>query len=80
MGTAADCIAAAPRGRSKSMPEQKPYVLIVDDDRDIVRMLTSILSEYQVLTANNGAEALDVLQRHPVDVVVADQMMPGLTG
>jgi diguanylate cyclase (GGDEF)-like protein len=62
------------------MPDTKPRLLIADDDPDIVRLLATILADYQVLVAYDGSEALDVLERESVDAVLADQMMPGLTG
>jgi diguanylate cyclase (GGDEF)-like protein len=62
------------------MTDSKPRVLVVDDDRDIVRMLTKILDDYQVLPAYDGSEALELLRHENVDAVLADHMMPGLTG
>ena len=36
--------------------------------------------DYDVLLANSGQEALDLLRGHAVDVIVSDQRMPGMTG
>lgn len=56
-------------------------LLIVDDDPDIVRMLKTVLvRQHEVLTAGDGNEAFDLLQKHSVAAVLADHMMPGLTG
>ena len=56
-------------------------LLIVDDDPEIVRMLSDYLKrEFEVVTAADGLEALDRLKSDDVDAVVADHMMPGLTG
>lgn len=56
-------------------------LLVVDDDPDIVRMLQTVLSrKHQVLTAADGSQAFDLLQQHDVSAVLADHMMPGLTG
>jgi len=57
-------------------------VLIVDDDTSIVEMIRMGLEAdgMRVLAAGDGAEALDVLQREPVDVVLLDIMMPRVDG
>lgn len=60
--------------------EPKARVLVVDDDPDIVQLIARLLGEYTVLTAYDGVEAVEVLRQEAVDVVLADQMMPGLTG
>ena len=62
-------------------PEQG-YLLIVEDDPDILKLLETTLkfSGYRVITARNGNEALDVVrQEHPM-IVIADIMMPKLDG
>ena len=57
-------------------------VLICDDDRDIVAALKIYLSAegYGVLTAYNGQEALDIVEKETVHLVLMDIMMPGLDG
>jgi len=57
-------------------------VLVVDDDPSIVEMIRLGLKTdgMRVLGAADGAEALDVLSREPVDVVVLDIMMPRVDG
>ncbi|TFH33229.1 MAG: sigma-54-dependent Fis family transcriptional regulator, partial [Deltaproteobacteria bacterium] len=57
-------------------------VLIVDDDKLTCETLKRALSkEYTVYSASNGQEALDIIEKgEPVDVVLSDLMMPGLTG
>lgn len=58
------------------------HILVVDDDKHIRRLLRAILEEagYTVTTANNGEEALDVLDREHIDLVVLDIMMPKMDG
>ncbi len=62
--------------------ENKPSILIVDDNPLIVNVLRSLLlsEDYSVCTAHNGKEALDLLSRNPVDVIVCDVMMPKMDG
>ena len=57
-------------------------VLCVDDETNILRSLQRLLrrEDYRVLTAEGGAEALDLLAREDVQVVVSDQQMPGMPG
>ena len=59
-----------------------PQILIVDDDPDIRDLLEMILKRagYDVVVVSDGGDALLELGRTCFDVVVADLMMPGLTG
>jgi len=59
----------------------KDTLLVVDDHRDILDFIADDLRDhYAVLQATNGAEALDLLTKHPVALVVSDIMMPVLDG
>ena len=57
-------------------------VLVVDDDPSIVEMIRLGLETdgMHVLSAGDGAEALDVLHHEPVDVILLDIMMPRVDG
>jgi DNA-binding response OmpR family regulator len=57
-------------------------VLIVDDDLPSVKMNSYLLREegYEVATASNGMEALQLLEDEPVDLIVLDVMMPMMDG
>lgn len=57
-------------------------VLIVEDDPDLREALndTLALSRYRVLTAVDGAHALEMLQKHAVGLVISDVQMPNLNG
>jgi len=57
-------------------------VLVVDDILANVKLLEARLSAeyFDVLTAYNGRDALDVCQRERIDVVLLDVMMPGMDG
>ena len=57
-------------------------VLVVDDEPDVRDMLTQALSRepYEVLCADSAEEALDIIAREPVDVVLSDEKMPGMSG
>jgi DNA-binding NtrC family response regulator len=57
-------------------------ILVVDDDPTFISLLNEAFCRepYQVLSACSAREALDLLSAQPVDVVVSDEMMPGMTG
>jgi DNA-binding response OmpR family regulator len=58
------------------------YLLIVEDDPDILKLLQTTLTfkGYRVITARNGREGLDVIQTGRPAIVIADIMMPKLDG
>lgn len=62
--------------------EDKPTVLIVDDDPGVHEMLTDVLSDegYAVVAALNGREGLDRLHERRPDVILLDLMMPVMDG
>ena len=64
------------------MPAVTPLVLIADDERPNLESLAKIFSRegWRVSTAESGGEALEVLRREPVTVLVTDLMMPGMSG
>jgi two-component system response regulator HupR/HoxA len=56
-------------------------LLIVDDEKEILRSLTLTFEEdYEVFTALSGAEALGILEKQEIALIIADQRMPGMTG
>jgi two-component system response regulator HydG len=64
------------------MPMVTPLVLIADDERPNLESLAKIFSRegWRVSTAESGGEALEILRREPVTVLVTDLMMPGMSG
>jgi len=57
-------------------------VLIADDDAHIVRVMMIWLTRfcYEVFTARNGQEGLDILRKQPIDLILSDMNMPVLDG
>jgi DNA-binding NtrC family response regulator len=59
-------------------------ILFVDDEISILdglrRLLRPLRDEWEVFTANGGLEALALLEREPLDVIVSDMRMPGIDG
>ncbi|WAM23467.1 hybrid histidine protein kinase/response regulator SinK [Myxococcus sp. NMCA1] len=62
-------------------PTQKHRVLVVDDEI-IIRMVFRDLmgKECEIIEAESGEEALDLLQQAPVDLIVTDKNLPGMSG
>lgn len=59
-------------------------ILVVDDDERVLFVLHDILaglgSEYEIVTAQNGYEALDKARGIPFDLLITDLRMPGMDG
>jgi putative nucleotidyltransferase with HDIG domain len=59
-------------------------ILFVDDERDVLdgirRNLHSMRSEWSLEFASSGVEALALLEKSPVDVIISDMRMPGMDG
>jgi serine/threonine-protein kinase len=63
------------------MSQEKGKILCVDDEPSIVRSLQWLLhKDFDVVTANSGAEALELLAQHEFDVAISDQRMPLMSG
>ncbi|MFT3823836.1 MAG: two-component regulator propeller domain-containing protein [Chitinophagaceae bacterium] len=63
-----------------SQPD-KPFILLVEDNKEISGFIQKELSSsYNVLKAFNGQEALDILQKENVQLVISDIMMPVMDG
>lgn len=60
----------------------KNKILIVDDDTAVLRSLERLLRRagYQVIAANSGVQALDLLSQHQVQIVLSDFRMPQMPG
>lgn len=60
----------------------KSHILIVDDEIEITSSLSRALTfdGYKVLTAPSGEEALAILFKQKIDILISDIMMPGMSG
>jgi CheY-like chemotaxis protein len=65
-----------------AVADRKPVILCVDDELIPLTLRRSVLQRagYEVLAASSGTEALEVLATEPVDLVLTDLLMPGLSG
>lgn len=60
---------------------EKPLVLIVDDNKDIQRLIGELLSnEYNIATACNGRDGVKIASKYIPDLIICDVMMPVLDG
>ena len=57
-------------------------IMVVDDDMHTRMLLQAVLEKanYSVFTAENGEQALEVMEKHHIDLVVLDIMMPKMDG
>jgi len=68
-------------GKADEQQEEKPIILLVEDNKEIMAYLNKELkSSYTILRAGNGAEALEILDKENVQLVLTDIMMPIMDG
>ncbi len=61
--------------------EDKPLLLIIDDNRDIQKLITELMGQsYNVISAINGKEGLSKAVKYVPDVIICDVMMPVMDG
>lgn len=66
---------------SDATATDKLVILLVEDQKDFREYVTSLLAEnYTVLPAADAAQAKDMLDKHAVNLIVSDVMMPGIDG
>lgn len=69
------------RATSPDTPIDRPVVLIVDDNDDVLSYLCTLLGDaYEVRTANNGQVGYDLAMKEVPDAIVSDVMMPVMDG
>jgi two-component system, OmpR family, response regulator VanR len=65
-----------------TVPPTQKTILVVDDEKDVRDVIGAMLARagYKIMYANNGMDALAVVDRHAVDMIVIDMLMPVLDG
>src|SRR5688572_26477382 len=73
---------ACPPDGSSVLFLRMAHILVVEDDRDIGDLIVHYLKNagHQPHRLTSGAEVMDYLRTHPIDLVVLDLMLPGLSG
>ena len=62
------------------MNNKPAKILIIDDEPEIRKALTAWLSEYQVVTAKNGREGLELVKTENPNLIITDIVMPEMEG
>jgi len=64
------------------MSAQKSNILVVDDDQDILKLISMrlVAAGYETATASNGVEAMSAISLHRPDLVISDLRMPAMDG
>ena len=60
--------------------EDRQSILIVDDEEIIRDLLAEVLEDYAISIANDGQEALNILDNRSFDLVITDLRMPNVSG
>lgn len=68
--------------KEPSQADRRARVLIVDDDPTVRAVLAAYVADmgHELVEASDGASALTILQRLPIDLLIADVVMPGMSG
>lgn len=61
---------------------EQPYLIVADDDPDILEAITTILADqpYRVVTARDGRQCLDLVRKRAPDLLLLDLLMPKMDG
>ena len=69
-----------PEGET-TVAESQHTLLIVEDNEDLLQLMVNLLgTEYEIHTATNGREAVEVIEQEEIDLIVSDVMMPEMDG
>src|SRR5699024_3842514 len=66
----------------QTVDEDKPSIIVVDDDPINLRVMEVVLhhEQYDVTTVLSGAEAIELLEQAEYDLIISDVMMPHMSG
>jgi len=66
----------------KQLNELRYRLLLVDDEQNVLRALKRLLRDtnYEIFTATNGEEGLELFIKHEIQLVISDYRMPGMNG
>ena len=62
--------------------EKKDFsILYVDDEeQNLISFKATFRRDYTVHTALSGTDGMEIMHKHPINIVITDQRMPGMTG
>ena len=79
--TISDIETATDTVREKSGNDNEYHLLIVEDNEELLGIMQKLLcKKYNVSTAKNGQQALNILNREELDIIISDVMMPVMDG
>lgn len=59
---------------------KKATILVVDDTKENIHILLSLLQDYDLIVALNGNKALQMVEKNDIDIILLDIMMPNMNG
>ena len=64
------------------MNKQSKHIIVAEDDAFLLEMMQKVLTKHgvRVSTASQGQEAIDIIDRHPPDLLLLDLLMPQVDG
>ena len=71
-----------PAATDKPLMNHKGTILIIDDEKDLIELVRYNLEKegYDAIAASDGQTGVEIAQRHKLDLIVLDLMMPGMDG
>lgn len=67
--------------RGTSLEKKERTILVVEDNEELLQLMVKLLQrDYNILVAENGKEAIVVLENEDIDLIVSDVMMPEMNG
>lgn len=64
----------------KSTPPRQKLLIVDDETSNLQKLQRTFFRDFEILQAGTAEEALQLLERYPVDVIITDQKMPGMSG
>ncbi|MBF0452563.1 MAG: response regulator [Candidatus Magnetomorum sp.] len=66
---------------ASALRKQRGKLLVIDDEIDVVKTLKRMFRrEYEVFSATNAQEGINIIKSNKIQVIISDQRMPGITG
>ena len=68
---------------NNNQPARQSVIVIVDDEKMVTSSLSAFLeweTEHRILTFQSPVEAIETIRDHPIDLVIADFLMPEMNG
>jgi CheY-like chemotaxis protein len=60
--------------------EKFPILYVDDEEHNLISFAATFRSDYQIYTAANGNDALEIIRNNDMKLIITDQIMPYMTG